>query len=284
MVRNKNISLLSNLKIACGRLVIGSLLGTLILSYTHAWAVEPATAVGPVAEIVWFESRDQRNGIYYSAFSNNEGWSESALPIYESENAIATPVIATAKDGKKYLIWSEQQGTHKMQLMWMTGAVVGEDETALQWSTPRVFSALGESNLGASMVIDAAHQVWVFWSANKVKYSDVYMSRQTPTGWSEPQIIHAKNDTPDIDISAALTDQGDIVVTWFSLDRDTFNYIEKQRIYPRQPVRSNDKAAKPSLADRWTRSDIANPDFVPNNQRVLVHFPDNSIMQTTAVR
>jgi hypothetical protein len=230
-----------------------------------------------VAEVVWFDAVAGKNHIYHAHYRADE-WHKTEAPLVTSDRSITTPVLATLPDGHKVLFWSEARATEGMDLKYMfahRGAHQNQRASQLQWSSPKILSALGSYNLGAMAVVDDVGQVWVFWSADNEESSDVFMTRRTSTGWTLAQRIHPANTTPDINIRLELSDKGEIVASWNSLDTETLSYVEKSKKFIAQDSPNAQSQLESRVSTRHSLDDISIPGFVPENQRLIIHFPGN---------
>ena len=246
-----------------------------------------------ISELVWVEREESKSHIYFGQYDGGE-WSKKANPIYTSDNFLTTPTIGTSSKGSKVLIWSEQQ-KHKTVLMYKSASFQNSQtstEPVLVWSSANVFSNMGNENLGPSVVYDHNDQAWVFWSVSENKPSDVYLVQSSEIGWTEPTLIHKKNDVPDYAPLASVNSSGNVLVEWTTYDTnigDFGEYIVDSREYlietatPKQDELNEQKDADTEIS-QLDASEVPIPSFVPRDRRVILHFPKNRYAQSVVLQ
>jgi hypothetical protein len=232
----------------------------------------------PSAEVVWTETENKQHTLYYRFF-NNGSWSESAAAIYSSENPITTPTLTTRATGKKLVFWAEQLAG-SIVIKMMQGQIDSQLEPTIRWGMPTLFSDLGQFSIAPSAVVDWNDDVWVFWAADVAKYSDIYYSRTSELGWSEPVLIHQANSVPDNTPLATINEQGMIDVVWqtFDLEASQYRFANEQYLVESRPRKSD--LAKLLAEEQDFLDGVIRPDFLPSQQRLFVHFPRNRLIQS----
>lgn len=256
--------------------------GGLLISYGNATANgAQADLAEPLAEVVWAGRENGTNHLYYSFFKNGS-WSPATAPIYSSDKQLTTPALATLQGGKKILFWTEQQGDRAV-LMKMSGARSASD-VAPRWQQAGLFSDLGRYNIAPIAVVDEADRVWLFWSADVDEYSDIYFAKQSKLGWSKPLRVNRRNKVPDTTASARFNEAGELIVSWQTYDLNNRQYQLASRAF----MLENPSPRKKSLAAALTHETkivaaVDTPTFLLEGQRILIHFPNNTALQSLEI-
>lgn len=242
------------------------------------WMLVPISALAApvVAELVWFETNEQKRQIRYASYSDDQ-WTVQQAPIYETDNLISGPAISTKNNGDKMLFWSEDNAG-AVVLMVMKGV---KKSQAILWDKPSILHDKYQENLGASAVVDLENNVWLVWSASGLKPSDIKLIKLTDKGWSKVEDVHQKNNTPDVLPTSYLNANGDVVIEWQQFDKTQFSHVTKFKVY---------SAVKPKKSDieNMTRverglGDIDSPNFISQDQHIVIHFPQNRRNQSQAL-
>lgn len=255
--------------LACFLLFAYSLVTTDAVAETVAESVTDTAAVES-AELVWASSTGELNRILYSEW-NGDNWSDPKV-IYQSENSTASPALATLADGSKALIWSEQR-RRKSVLMWSKRSAAEP-----VWSTATVFSRLGSENVAPSIVRDLEGSLWVFWSAQKSGYSDVFYTRQLAGDWSQPQQVNQANEVPDIKPLAFVGEQGEIVVEWRSFSFDAQDYVTQTRAF--EPITGLKASLKKRFRQETDPQKTPIPSFISATDFATIHLAKNIGVQS----
>lgn len=236
-----------------------------------------------MAEAVWFGSDEEGlNHIYYASLEETqEGslWSQSDEPIYSSNNYVLTPVIATAKDASKVLVWSESRGSAGSVLMIMRGYVQQE---VIKWSNPTVFADQRAYNVGPIAIRDVGGRMWVLWAADDGTDSDIFYVYSDGSGWSEPQMAHEDNDDPELSPEAEIHPNGSLLLRWLSFDPVAQEYVaESKEIQPSSSSKQQVDLFVKQNADveEISMEQIDPPFFFPEHQLIRLHYPANNMHQ-----
>jgi hypothetical protein len=282
-------------------LIVRRSINVLGLVFALGWSVvvlaapaslrEPSSK--PEVEVVWIgmerlenrgeagappgNTRSQHQLLYQKYV--NDGWDNAPQTIYVSPHSLATPSLASKRSGEKILVWSEQIAG-EAQLKIMRGRVSRSDRYAINWQGADLFSDLGRYNIAPSVVIDAEDRAWVFWAADVDAYSDIYYSRETAQGWTEAKRVHSRNQVPDILPFATLTDNVGVQLEWLSYDLDSRRYKLASKLYLGKNKPHKQASAQRVVIEQTRSEEFAYPDFLPGNQRIVLHFPNHRYIQS----
>lgn len=224
------------------------------------------------AQLAWSEAGSELNSIYLRDWDGEE-WSAAEL-VYQTDNGLATPVLASMADGSLVLMWSEQQ-RRKSVLMWAKKAPKSDT-----WSAASVFSRLGLENVAPTMVRDPNGRLWVFWSAQQADYSDVFVTFEHAGNWSQAERVHAPNKVPDIRPQARISEAGEVLVNWSTYDYAERRYVEQQQTFNSSQV--------PPLASidpqqELDFSQVNLPSTIDARFFGSLHAPSNRLIQTVRI-
>ena len=174
-------------------------------------------------DLVWSES----DGLRYELFSSSKKGDKWTAPVKITDNNANNlhPVLDRGADGKKWLFWSAVRPDG----ISIEYAVFQGNE----WSEPQKFPVEQHSAITPSVLADKKKGVWVVWAGNDGGNDDIYFSRylgKQDKVWTDPQIIHAPNNVPDIKPEIAYNDEGRIEVTWLGF-RGNNRYIQLFSVY-----------------------------------------------------
>lgn len=224
------------------------------------------------------EKKRLRHQLLYQKYVDRQ-WASTPEIIYESPHSLTTPSMATKRNGEKLLVWAEQVAG-KAQLKLMRGQVSALNNYSIVWQDATLFTDLGRYNIAPSVLIDAQDRAWVFWAADVDDYSDIYYCKETEQGWTEPQRVHAKNNVPDITPYARLSLQSKVTVEWLTYDLTSLRYQLASKSFLSENSRLPKVSAALEKAEQARIDEFRTPEFLPENQRVLVHFPRNRLLQS----
>ena len=227
------------------------------------------------AEIFWID-RGMQKDIMLSRLES-DAWSKPE-PVYSTENPITSLAVATDLDGATVLIWTERL---KIKTVLMHSQRFSQQQG---WSKAELFSDFGKENFAASMVVDRANRIWLFWAANHGDLDDIYMVRRNLNGWSEPLRIHPANAVPDIRPQAQLNQHGNIYVEWQSYSFDESDYLSVNREFKVDKSLESLYKAKPKENAEMALTDLSLPAFIPIKSAATVHFPNNRLLQTETLK
>ncbi len=231
-----------------------------------------------LAESTWIESFEGEKSIRFARY-DGETWTVDDEAIYRSDNPLTSLALGTDLSGVKTLIWTEQIRS-KMVLMQMR-AILNADGL-LSWSPAGLFSDFGRENFSASIVYDLGGQGWVFWSASTHSYSDVVVSRNIGGTWSEPELVHEPNETPDSLPVSSMSETGDVIVEWQAFDQSSNSYhtkIKKFSINADLELRQQSE-----LVDSLGLNDVSLPSDASTEIQAVLHFPKNQMLQSVVIR
>jgi len=188
---------------------------------------------------------------------------------------LLSSAIATDNEGTKTLIFSELYTPAKSRLL-----KISKSSGNSEWTQPVIFSDYGVENLGASIVLDPTNELWVFWSANKGSQDDIVYKRTAGQRWSETRLVHEKNEVPDFQPRAVLTKEGDINVVWRKYDLSTRQYIQTNRLFSLDMNSQSVYKNRFGEQQEMRTQDIQLPSHVSKKNRVIIHFPNNLLVQS----
>lgn len=255
----------------CIRLVIGLWVACFCSSAVQADQEEPI-----IAQLIWVDSAAKNHQIFVANLKGEE-WSEPDV-VYQSENELASPVMATDLSGGKWLVWSER---HRKKLVLMSQHLSAGTST---WSQASVVSDLGYENTGAAMVVDLAGRLWLVWAANPGGMDDIYLSvRESGNAWADPIRLNAENEVPDIRPAITLLIEGDVQVSWQTFDLNLGGYTTELKQFTLDTsVKTRYKTPLDPASDVQPE-DVALPHFLPGHTVVSLHLPNNRLVQSVRV-
>lgn len=239
-----------------------------------------ALAAPVVAELVWFETNEQKQQIRYASYSDDQ-WTVQEAPLFETKNLISGPTIVTKHSGDKLLVWSESDKNSNVSLMLMKGS---KDKQKILWGKPTILHDQYKENLGSSAVVDLNDTVWLVWSASGQKPSDIKLIKITNNSFSAVEDVHEVNNSPDVLPQTNLNNQGQVLVEWQHFDKKQFTHVSVTKKYTSKKLNEAEfENIQRSLKTEITLKEIISPDFIPQNQRLVIHFPQNKLHQSEAL-
>lgn len=226
-----------------------------------------------LAELLWVVAEKDNHRIMMADYDGSD-WQEP-YSIYKSESPLSSPAIGTDHKGNKIIVFSELYRPTKSRLLKMVKPASIEE-----WEDPTVFSDFGHENLGASIVVDAANAIWVFWSANQGDLDDIVYKKSGPTGWTKAQVAHAPNNVPDYQPSAMLTAEGEVKLVWKTYDFSSNRYIDSNRLFSLDNSAQNVYKSPLDKSQELLLDNVALPSYVSGDSRTIVHFPNNIMTQS----
>lgn len=241
------------------------------------------------AEIVWVghdSNEDEPHLILYNAYVDDQ-WAQDATVVYSSSRSIVTPFLTTDFDGSKVLFWSEERGSSNRVLMIMRGRVVEQGADAkIEWSAPTLLYGKRSYNIGPIAVRDGIDRLWLFWTANDGKDSDIFQSYKGERGWSEPELAHPDTDVPELHPMAYLLSDGELEVSWSAFDPVSLDYVEQsKRIAPNSALAKQQLSLQKRLSgtEELSEQQVRTPVDAPYYQQVHMHFPGNLQQQFSTI-
>lgn len=262
-VAAKSLCLLSMLTATCSSVVLAS-------EAELVWAENGVSKVAEKEAEKGVESR-----IMFSQLEN-DGWSKP-LELYRSENPVTSLALVTDLKNTKILVWTEQ---FRFRSVLMKKQATGRPAN---WSKAELFSDYGKENFAATMVVDAANDIWLFWSANHGDLDDIYLLKRTSQGWGRPQRTHDQNKVPDILPAAQLDAAGNVSLDWRSYSLADGAYVTLNRVFELEKKWQNGYKSDPKEVPEITLKDVSLPDFVPADATALMHFPSNRMNQSEKI-
>ncbi len=243
------------------------------LTFICSNTAQAATDEPIVAQLVWVESAAKNHQIFIADL-RGEDWSEP-YAVYQSENELASPVLATDLSGGKWLVWSERS-RKKLVLMSQHRPV-----NSSTWEPARIVSDLGYENTGPAVAVDLVGQLWLVWAANPGGMDDVYFSVREPgSSWTEPARLNEKNEVPDIRPAIELLKDGDVQVSWQTFDFNLGGYTVALKQFALDSLVKTRYKTPLDPASDLRPEDVALPNFVPGHTVVSLHLPKNRLVQS----
>lgn len=112
------------------------------------------------------------------------------------------------------------------------------------------------------------------------------MIRELGNDWSSPVQVNPDNLTPDMRPIVNTDIVGNIYVVWTGFDRVINGFTENSAFYSldgnKLDTDSLDYAdsLQAHSAKEHSLSSITDPGFLPEQSRILVHFPQNTLIQS----
>ena len=245
-----------------------------------------------IAEVVWVQQMDDKNHIRHAKF-DGEQWEQTSTSLYSSDSPLTNPTINTKSNGDRLLIWVEQI-KNRTALKQMTGHYLhatSQSNPRKQngdhiWSVASVLSNFRLENFAPSVAVDAKQRFWVVWASSNSTQSDIFMIRELGNEWSSPVQVNPDNLTPDMRPIVNTDIAGNICVVWSGFDRAILEFTENSAFYSlegnRLDAASLDHAQALEVHNHkeHSLSSIKDPDFLPSQSRILVHFPQNTLIQS----
>lgn len=229
------------------------------------------TSFAQTAEAVWVEAGQDTNSLILTELAGDK-WLDPSI-IHSSDNPLSRPAMATLSDGTKMLIWSEQQQSRSVLMSMRKAASVDV------WQTPRLFSALGVENTGASLLADLNDQLWVFWAANTDGLDDIYYVKESTDLSAEPVRVNAANEVPDNLPMAINLQTGNVQLSWQS-----FNFVSSSYLVARKEfevdVPLDRLLDSTAIKEELSPTDVSLPEQINSLNPGILHFPTNRLVQT----
>jgi hypothetical protein len=247
-----------------------------------------------IAEVVWVQRMDGKNHIRHAQFDGQQ-WEQTSASLYSSNFPLTNPTIGTKTNGERLLIWVERV-KNKTVLMQMNGRYPYTNRQPPSdnrhnnriWSVASVLSNVRLENFSPCTVVDAMQKFWVVWSSSSATQSDIFMIRETEDGWSSPHQVNPDNLTPDMRPMVNTDIAGNIYVVWTAYDQVAKGFTENSAVYSLQGNRLDPKlldyadSLKVHKAEEHSLAGIIDPRFLPEQSRILIHFPHNTLIQTSS--
>ena len=210
-------------------------------------------------DVVWTKSDGIRPEIFYTTTSDGN-WSEPMM-VTDDYFDNMHPVIDRDTAGTRWIFWTAYDNG-RTEIRYTTG-------DGNEWEPPRSLAFEMKSNTGPSVVIDKDDAVWVVWSASEEDLDDIYYSVNRDGVWSEAQILHETNDTPDTLPVIELNDAGTPSVSWKQLRDD--GYVALTASYDdstwSQPVVVEEDEGNGDGSENET---VTLPDFIQQGGMVFI--------------
>lgn len=244
-----------------------SFMVVLIMFFTYPVSADSKVS-DMLAEVVWVEKVGEEFSILHQEFNSDDGWGVPKA-VYRSPNSLVTPSIETTKNGGKLLVWTEQFG--KKALLMFSGKTTEQGK----WSDDVVIGKVGDSNLGAQLLMDWNQNAWVFWTGQSKSSDEIYYSKMNDQSWSKPLAVHQANEVPDHSVQAVIRRDGQVVAKWWSFGVLQNDYSIAERVFNVQVTSEQLSNAKARVEQEMSLDDLPAPPSAPKDARVFVHFPLN---------
>ncbi|MCI5142854.1 MAG: hypothetical protein D3909_14230 [Candidatus Electrothrix sp. ATG1] len=159
-------------------------------------------------DLVWSQSDGLRHEIFFSKQQNGE-WSDP-VKITDNNADNLHPVLDIATDGTKWIFWSAIRPNG------ISIEYASFQKEKEEWSEPQKLPMEQNSSIAPSVLADKKNRIWLVWAGNDGGNDDIYFTcyQNKKKAWSDPQVIHASNEVPDIKPEIAYTEEGKIEVSW----------------------------------------------------------------------
>jgi hypothetical protein len=250
---------------------------TLILS--SLMMLELADAAIPETIAVW-PSRNDGAYVVYTSELYKDGWTTPAIAAKSDNRIIAAAVgsaslIAAAKD---------MDPTARGLITVWTEVVAGQwllkfaTRDADKWTAPKLLTTLTGENLAPTIVHDLRGNPWIFWSSNATGNDDIYLTRRINGSWGETEMVNLPNQFPDMVPNTHISDNGDVVVEWDTLDTKANRFVKSKRVYPN----NTGVGTKTKSSEEVTTLNA--PESARTTARINLHYPANKFMQSEFVQ
>lgn len=247
-----------------------------------------------IAEVVWVQRIDDENHIRHAKFDGQQ-WQQTSASLYSSNAPLTGPTINTKSNGDRLLIWVEKI-KNRTVLKQMTGhhlRAISHPVPAKRigehyWSKASVLSKFRLENFAPSIVVDARQRFWVVWSSSSATQSDIFMIRELGSHWSSPAKVNPDNQTPDMRPIVNTDITGNIYIVWTGYDRVIDGFTQNSAFYSMNGDKLDDNSLDyaDSLQAHKTKehgiTSITDPGFLPAQSRILIHFPQNKLVQSVS--
>ena len=165
---------------------------------------------------VWSQPVESRMTTIQYASMSDGSWTEP-IELTINEGLHVTPVIGVDKKDIIWIIWIEQTADENI----LRFAVIRHGKI----ETGRVGQAGNEQSYAPAIMIDNNETPWIAWSGVVNKFADIYSSRWNGSGWEQPVMANAKNDSPDITPILGLQEKRIPWISWFGIT-EAHSYVQ----------------------------------------------------------
>jgi hypothetical protein len=247
-----------------------------------------------IAEVVWVQRMDGKNHIRHAQFDGQQ-WEQTSASLYSSNFPLTNPTIGTKTNGERLLIWVEQI-KNKTVLMQMTGRYSQTNNRSNSdrkrdnriWSLASVLSDFRLENFAPSVVVDAKQRFWVVWASSNSTQSDIFVIRELGNDWTLPVQVNSDNLTPDMRPIVNTDIAGNIYVEWTGYDQSIQGLTENLALFSQEGDRletnlfGHAKLLESHNYIEHSLLSITDPGFLPSQSRILLHFPQNTLIQSVS--
>lgn len=163
--------------------------------------------------VVWSEPIGDDFEIFGS-FRSQSGWGDGVRLVSAKETdilACAMPLDGGSDASSALVVWTKMisfEESYLNYLVWTDGVKPDDSST---------FETGFAVNTGVSMVKDGGGTIWLGWAGFDGTDDDIYVARWSEQGWSEPVLVNAPDDLPDIRVSMGLSAEGRPWLSWMGL-------------------------------------------------------------------
>ncbi len=173
------------------------------------------TATAVQQDLVWSKSDGLRHEIF-SSTQKDGAWTDSVKITDNNANNLH-PVIEIGDDGSKWLFWSAVRPSG----ISIEYAIFKNNK----WSAPQILPLEQNSSIAPSVLADNNGGVCLVWAGNDGGNDDIYFSWLQEKKWTDPKIIHAANEVPDIKPEIAYNEEGKIEVSWIGFRSNAYKKL-----------------------------------------------------------
>jgi hypothetical protein len=218
-------------------------------------------AIAAQKDLVWSQSDGLRHEIFTSSYQGTE-WT-TPIKITDNNANNLHPVLEKGSNGEKWLFWSAVRPNG----ISIEYAVFENNE----WSAPQKLPFEQNSSIAPSVLADNHGRVCLVWAGNDGGNDDVYVSWLHGKKWTDPKIIHAANEVPDITPEIFYNEEGKIEVSWIgfrgkSYTKLTSVYSENAGWSAEQEKLENEE----EQAQDQEEQDMELPSFLPSNSQFFL--------------
>ena len=168
-------------------------------------------------QLVWSADYGQGDQVFYSSYEKNT-WT-TPVQLSDSTEMVFHSAISSGDDGKIWAVWTRQD--KKKSFLEFTVY------NSSKWTKPSKIDTGMDSNKAVTIIVDKNNIAWIAWTGIEKMYSDVFWSRWNGQGWDLPVKIHADNNVPDIKPTLALSDSGQVFLSWKTFANGQYETMTK---------------------------------------------------------
>jgi hypothetical protein len=247
-----------------------------------------------IAEVVWVERMGEMNHIRHAKFDVRQ-WHQTSASLYSSNAPLTNPTINTKSNGDRLLIWVEQI-KNRTVLKQMTGRYsqinnqpnFDRKRHNRIWSDATILSDFRLENFAPSVAVDGKQRFWVVWASSNSTQSDIFMIRQLGNNWTLPAQVNSDNLTPDMRPIVNTDIAGNIYVEWTGYDQSIQGLTENLALFSQDGDRLETNLFEHAKLLEYhnylehSLLSITDPGFLPKQSRILIHFPQNTLIQSVS--